>query len=125
MSQTPHQPLIVKNVTRKRILVSRGKVANNVWTRFKGLMGSPPLEKGEALLISPSNSVHTHFMRYPLDILYINSNYQVIAMNEKMKPWRMGKIYRQSRYVLELPAGVIEETQTKIGDQLEINNGRA
>ena len=121
MSKNTGTPLIVKNVTRNRILVSRGRIANNFWTRFKGLMGSAPLEKGEALLISPSNSVHTHFMRYALDILYINNNYQVVAMDEKMKPWRMGRIHRQARHVLELPAGVIEATRTSIGDQLEIN----
>jgi uncharacterized membrane protein (UPF0127 family) len=121
MSKKFETPLIVKNVTRNHILVSRGSVAANFWTRLKGLMGSSPLEKGEALLISPSNSVHTHFMRYALDILYINDNYQVVAMDEKMKPWRMGRIHRQARHVLELPAGLIETTQTSIGDQLEIN----
>ncbi len=120
MTRARQTPLIVKNTTRSRILVSSGKIANTFFTRFKGLMGSAPLEKGEGLLISPSNSVHTHFMRYPLDILYIDKDHRVVAMDESMKPWRLGRIHRQACCVLELPAGVIESTLTQIGDQLDI-----
>ena len=120
MTNNKKTPLIVENQERGQVIVSRGKVADNFWTRFKGLIGSPPLEEGEGLLIVPSSSIHTHFMSFTIDVLYIDKTQQVLAMDENMKPWRMGRIHRGGRFVLELPAGTIAATQTQVGDQLVI-----
>lgn len=57
----------VDNATRGRTLVTNGRVADGYWTRLRGLIGSKPLEPGEGLLIVPCNSIHTHFMGFPID----------------------------------------------------------
>ena len=122
MTENENAALLVKNATRETVLVSKGRVAKSAWAKFRGLMGSPPLANGEGLLIASSNSIHTHFIRFPIDVLYIDRENRVVAMDENMKPWRIGRIHRTARCVLELPAGVIAATQTQVGDVLESNN---
>jgi uncharacterized membrane protein (UPF0127 family) len=120
MAEKTNTPVVIKNATRDQLLACRVKVAGDFWTRLKGLIGSAPLEEGEGLLILPSNSVHTHFMSFPIDVLYIDKTQVVVAMNKDMKPWRMSGIHRNARCVLELPAGTLEVSQTQVGDQLVI-----
>jgi uncharacterized membrane protein (UPF0127 family) len=116
------QPVQVENVTRGQTLVSMGRVADNPWTGFRGLMGSPPLTRGEGLLIVPCSSIHTHFMRFPIDVLYVDRDMQVIAILHSIRPWRFGQIHPRSRFVVELPAGTAEKTNTQVGDRLEVKN---
>ena len=63
MTHTQTQSIQVENATRKVILVSAGEVADNSWTRFRGLLGRDSLEAGQGLLIVPCNSIHMFFMR--------------------------------------------------------------
>ncbi len=120
MSTRKTTHLIVENVTKGSSLVSRGKVANTFFTRFKGLMGVSSLQKGDGLLIIPGNSIHTHFMRFPIDVLYLDKTWRVVAIDENMKPWRIGRIHRNAHSVLELPAGMVAATDTQVGDQLKV-----
>ncbi len=120
MSTQTTMPLIVENATKGSLLVSHGKVANTFFTRFKGLMGVASLQKGDGLLIIPGNSIHTHFMRFPIDVLYLDKTWRVVAIDENMKPWRIGRIHRNAHSVLELPAGMVAATDTQVGDQLEV-----
>lgn len=112
--------LHVKNKTRKTVLVNKGRVANNIWTRFKGLIGVRDLPEGDGLLITPCKGVHCMFMSIPIDVLYVDQDDQVVALDPNMQPWRVGRVYRQSRYVLELPAGTLARTNTAVGDQLHV-----
>lgn len=112
--------LRVENVTRKVVLVDRGQVANDVWTRFKGLIGVRDLPRGDGLAIIPCNGVHCMFMSIPIDILYVAPDHRVVAMDPMMKPWAVGRFYRGVHYVVELPAGTIRETNTAVGDQLAV-----
>lgn len=81
-------------------------------------MGARSLEPGEGLLIRPCNSIHTHFMRFPIDVLYVSRADRVIAIDENMGPWRFGRIQRGARYVVELPAGTVAATGTEVGDKV-------
>jgi uncharacterized protein len=112
--------LRVENLSRDNVLVSEGRVAKNLWTRLKGLIGTHELPTGDGLLIHPCNGVHCMFMSIPIDVLYVDKSDKVIALDRAMQPWRIGKIYRASRYVVELPAGTIERTGTAVGDQLKV-----
>lgn len=107
------------NATRGCALVSSGRVANNYWSRLRGLIGARPLAPGEGLLISPCTSVHTHFMSFPIDVVYVDRNDQVVGLDANLAPWRFGRFYRRVRYVVELPAGTAESTGTRVGDRLE------
>jgi uncharacterized membrane protein (UPF0127 family) len=113
--------LQVENATRGQTLVTAGRVANNMWTRLRGLIGSKPLGPGQAMLISPCQSIHTHFMSFPIDVLYVDTDRRVVALDQAMPPWRFGRLYRTARWVLELPAGVIAQTGTQVGDQLKLD----
>jgi len=113
--------LRVENSTRGTILVDRGRVANTIWTRFVGLMGVHHLDAGDGLAIIPCSSIHCFFMKIPIDVVYVNKEDQVVALDPDLKPWRMGSINRGVKYVIELPAGVIERTGTAVGDQLKVS----
>ncbi len=112
--------LHVANTTRNTVLIERGRVANNPWTRFKGLLGVRELPLGDGLAIMPCKGVHCMFMSIPIDVVYVGEGDKVVALDPEMKPWAVGKMHRTARYVLELPAGAIDRTQTEIGDQLRV-----
>lgn len=110
--------MIIKNQTKKTVLVDQGKLADTFFTRLKGLLGSSPLEKGEGLLLKGEKSIHTLFMSFPIDVVYIDRSWQVIKIDQNMLPWRLGRYVTQAASILELPVGVIQETGTAVGDQL-------
>jgi uncharacterized membrane protein (UPF0127 family) len=110
--------LQVQNVTRGKMLVEHGRVANNAWTRFKGLMGERRLPSGDGMLIMPCSSVHCMFMAIPIDVLYVSRDNRVVAVDHSLRPWRIGSIHRGVHYVIELPAGTAAATGTVAGDQL-------
>ena len=111
---------LVHNLTRDQALATEVRIADNEWMRLKGLIGADPLEEGEGLLIKPCSSVHTHFMSFPIDVVYVNADQQVVAIDAQMAPWRFGKLRRGVRFVIELRAGGAAATGTEVGDQLEI-----
>lgn len=115
--------LRVENVSRNNFLVNKGRAARNPWTRLKGLIGVRQLAEGDGLLITRCKGVHCMFMSIPIDVIYVNKQDQVVAIDEAMQPWAIGRIRRNSHYVLELPAGAAARTGTVAGDQLRISSG--
>ena len=110
----------VKNQTRGDVLVANGRVASNSLTRLRGLIGGKPLKSGQGLLIVGCKSVHTHFMGYAIDVLYVDKDKRVVGMDKDLTPWRLGHKYAGSKHVLELPSGTLEASGTVVGDQLAI-----
>jgi uncharacterized membrane protein (UPF0127 family) len=110
----------VANETRGRPLAERVRVANTFWTRLKGLIGVRKLESGDGLLIQPARQIHTHFMSIPIDVVYVNRDGQVIDCDERIAPWKIGRLRKESAYVIELPAGEASRRGLCPGDQLRI-----
>ena len=108
------------NQTRDRLLADRGELARSFWARGRGLMGRATLPQGFALVIYPETSIHTFFMRLPIDVLFVGRDHHVVGLREAMPPGRpfAGVAPWRGRYVIEMPAGVIAATGTRIGDQL-------
>lgn len=107
--------------TRNTIrLAEEVKYADRIWTRMLGLMGKKKLEEQRALLIYPCQQIHTFFMRFPIDCVFIDKDYKVIHLAENVKPWHVSKKVPKAYGVIELASGVIERTDTKISDRLEI-----
>ena len=117
------QPVVqIFNRTRDRLLADRVELARSFWARGRGLMGRATLPQGFALVIYPESSIHTFFMRVPIDVLFVGGDHQVVGLREAMPPSRpfAGVAPWRGRYVIEMPAGVIAATGTQIGDQLVV-----
>lgn len=110
------------NATRSTVLMARGRVADRLWARVRGLMGARPLEAGQGLWITPCNGIHTFWMGFPLDVVFLNRQMEVVAVQEAMPPWRVGRIVRGASSVLELPSGAIAATGTEPGDRIELSS---
>lgn len=110
----------VRNVTRDAVLGRRIREARSFFTRGRGLMLAPGLDEGEGLLIDPCSSIHTFFMRFPIDVLYVDRSGTIVRADGVMKPWRIGPVFTGSRWVVELPPGTIDATGTQKGDKLDI-----
>jgi uncharacterized membrane protein (UPF0127 family) len=107
----------IVNQTRGREIGGRIRRAGNPWSRFVGLLGRRGLAEGEGLHIVPCSSLHMFFMRFPLDIVYLDAGLQVLKTVENLRPWRVSA-GRGAKTTLELPTGTIARTGTQPGDQL-------
>jgi uncharacterized protein len=110
----------IVNQTREQVLAERAELARSFWARGRGLMGREFLPESYALIIYPESSIHTFFMRIPIDVLFVGRDNRVVGLREAMPPSRLfaGVAPWRGRYVIEMPAGVIQATGTAIGDQL-------
>jgi uncharacterized protein len=120
--QTPSAltgPRQAVNVTRGTVLASQLELAGTGKTRNKGLLGREGLLPGEGLWIVPCESVHTFFMRFAIDLVYLDRKHQVRKVRNSVGPWRLSACFR-AHSVLELPTGTIRQTQTQRGDKVDI-----
>src|SRR5207253_2310168 len=77
------------NETRGAVLAERAEVAERAWARIKGLLGREALGAGEALVIRPCTSIHTFFMRFPIDVLFLDAGGSVLRAIGAMRPFRL------------------------------------
>ena len=84
--------------------VCRCLVASSFASRFRGLMGSAQLPPGTGLLLPGTSSVHTHFMRFPIDVLFLDSELRIVLIVNALRPWRFARA-KGADSVLELAAG--------------------
>ncbi len=108
----------IVNRTRDVELADRAWVAMTARARMKGLLGRDGLEPGQALYISPCTSIHSFFMRFVFDAVFIAADGTALHLIPRMKKWRMSKIVPRAAGVIELPAGVLEESGTVKGDRI-------
>ena len=110
--------MLVRNQTRDSVLADSADIADSSAKRQKGLLGRDSLPPGHGLWIVPCEAVHTCGMRFPIDVLYLDRKKRVRKLRRAMVPWRLSMcVFAHS--VLELPAGVIQQTGTQTGDQLD------
>ncbi|HTX39480.1 MAG TPA: DUF192 domain-containing protein [Bryobacteraceae bacterium] len=109
----------VRNQTRETVLAEAAEVADTSAKRRTGLLKHSRLEPGEGLWIIPCESVHTFFMKFPIDLVYLDKNRKVRKVRHAVGPWRLSACL-SARSVLELPAGTVERTGTLPGDELAI-----
>lgn len=110
----------VLNLTRGTALATCMEVADSGPKRSKGLLGREALLAGQGLWIIPCEAVHTFWMRFPIDLVYLDSKKCIQKLVSDVPPWRLSAcIWAHS--VLELPAGTIRITQTQPGDKLDLS----
>jgi uncharacterized membrane protein (UPF0127 family) len=113
--------MTIHNITKGITIADKAVKAANFLARGRGLMLAPPLAAGGALVIEPCNSIHMFFMRYPLDIIFLDKHGTVLFMYEGIKPWRLGRVVRGAKSAVELPEGTIAASRTEVGDKLQVH----
>jgi len=113
------------NRTRNAYLATHLSVAGTHWSRFRGLMCTDrsSFRSGNGLWIVPSRGVHTLAMRFPIDVIYLDSRRVVVHVESDLKPWRIAAVRMRATSVLELPSQTLQATGTLVGDEIEIVTG--
>lgn len=115
--------MVARNISRNALLAEKCTLARTFFSRLLGLQFKKDLPSGYGLLITPCKSIHTFFMRFPIDAVFVDKNNTVLHIREGIKPWRTSKVMMGARSVLELPCGIVSATGTKVGDKLEFFKG--
>ncbi len=107
------------NQTKGTVVAQEVRLARSVWSRFRGLMGRRSLPEGQGLLLEPCSSIHCMFMRFPIDVIFLDREGRVVKVAAGVKPWRLAAA-KGARSALELPAGIAARTHTTAGDRIVI-----
>ncbi len=107
------------NTTKRAVLGNQIDIADTSAARNRGLLKHDGLAEGEGLWIVPSEAIHTFRMRFVIDVVFLDKKKRVTKVVPRLKPSRLAFSWR-AHSVLELPAGMAEQTGTEAGDQLEI-----
>jgi uncharacterized protein len=97
-----------------RVICERCLVAGSPLKRMRGLLGRRGLESGEGLLLRPAASVHTFFMRFPIDVVFLSRDGKVLKVARRLPPWRTAAA-KGAKAVVELPAGEAGRRGIRVG----------
>ena len=111
--------LCVMNETKGVVVAPRVRVASSFWARSKGLLGAASLPAGDGLWLKPCRSIHTFFMRFPIDALFLDGD-GIVLSKTTLAPWRLSRWERRAAGVLELAAGTLDRTKTDVGDRMSL-----
>lgn len=110
---------ILLNLTGGKIVCDRLTIAQKPRQRMRGLLGRSSLSAGEGMLLQPAPSIHTAFMRFDIDVVFLDGTLQVKRIVEALAPWRMAA-ERGAWAVLEVAAGAAASARLAVGDQLGV-----
>ena len=111
--------MIVRNLTRGRVIGDTVRMAERFVPRMMGLLWTDGLAEGEGLWIQPCSSIHSLGMRFEFDAVFLGPGGKVVGRYERFRKNRISRVYWNARGVLELPAGTIERTGTEVGDEIQ------
>ncbi|HDS31142.1 MAG TPA: DUF192 domain-containing protein [Firmicutes bacterium] len=86
------------------------RLADNFWTRFKGLMGSEPPPTGEGVLIRPCNSIHMFFMKFAIDAIFLDRGYRIVKLIRNLAPGKVVGTVPEAFQVIEVKAGNLPDS---------------
>lgn len=109
------------NLTKNNIIADKIILADKFWPRMRGLMGKKDLRHDEGLLLVPCNAVHMMFMRFPIDVIFLDRYFVVEKILSNLKPWRTSPIVRGAFQVIELKAGTAVKKGINTGDKLSLS----
>lgn len=99
-------------------LATKARVARSLPDRMVGLLSRASLGEGEALILLSCRSIHTWFMRFPIDAVFTDADWQVVHISERLGPWRVTPFIGRAQAVIELPAGAARRQGLAVGDRL-------
>ncbi|GAA0591086.1 DUF192 domain-containing protein [Virgibacillus siamensis] len=101
------------------VIATNVQTAYSFWRRFRGLMLKENMPEGSALHIAPCPSIHTFFMKFSIDILYLNKENEIVGVEKELAPGKIGKRFAGGYSVIEFPTGGICDLAVHIGDTLD------
>lgn len=108
----------IVNVSKNSILADEACIADSFLSRLKGLLGRTEFKPGEGLIIKPCDSIHTFFMHFPIDVVFIDKQNKIIKIYPLLKPWRLSSLFFSAVSCIELPSGILTKTNTQEGDYI-------
>lgn len=116
--------MYVYNKTRETFVATEAVLADGYWQRLVGLLGktSKWARLGAGLWIAPCHGVHTIGMLFPIDLIFVGKNKEVVRIEEYVRPFRISSVCLNATSILELPAHTVYRSGTRVGDQLEISH---
>lgn len=112
--------MVVVNATKQTVIADRCCCANSFWKRLIGLLNRKAVGVGEGLLLGRCYGIHTFGMRFAIDIVSLDKDFRVLRIVKDLSPFSACAL-KKAAYVMELPAGTLDRTQTMVGDQIHIH----
>jgi hypothetical protein len=110
---------VLRNKQSQAVVAANIDMADNFWTRFRGLMLRSRLKPGEGLAFSPAGTIHMMFMRFSIDAVFCDRDGRVTKVARSVRPWIGGAIApRKTKLLIELPSGGADGVN--VGDELEL-----
>ena len=110
---------LILNLTRGSVVCEQVMIADRALRRMRGLLGRQSLPQSEGMLLQPAPSIHTAFMRFPIDVVLTDGTLRVLKIVEQLPAWRAASAHR-ARAVLELASGQARHRGLEVGDQLGV-----
>ena len=109
----------IYNQTKNIVLARDAKFADTFLSRMVGLLNRTSLPNEEALVISHCNSIHMFFMKFPIDVIFVDKDKTAVGLARNIKPFQLSPIFFKAYYAVELAQGVIDQTKTAVGDRID------
>jgi len=106
----------ILNTTRHSVIAASAQKADTAWARLRGLLGRSSLSDDEALAITDCRSIHMFFMRFAIDVIFVDREQRVVGLAKNIRPFQMSRYYFRSCCAIEGAVGMIERSQTERGD---------
>lgn len=103
------------------VVATHVEMADSMWKRFCGLMMRKEFHEDQALVLSPCSSIHMFFMRFPIDVAFVNSDGKILHALHSIRPWRMSRIVFHAVAAIELPAGTMKKRGIGTGDTITLH----
>jgi uncharacterized membrane protein (UPF0127 family) len=117
--RAPESVHAVRNQRTGKMITTALEAAFDSETRRRGLLGRDTMPPGSGLVIAPCSGIHTCFMRFPIDLIFATRDGRVLGVRHRVAPWRIA-ISLRAFAVIELPGGSLDDSETQVGDALQI-----
>jgi uncharacterized membrane protein (UPF0127 family) len=112
---------VVTDATTDTVLAGRAVSARGAWGQFVGLMGAAALPLDHGLVLPRTRGVHTHFMRFAIDVVFYDKNRVVVGLEHALRPWRFSAYHLRACGAVELPAGTLRASNAQVGHTLKLS----
>ncbi len=108
----------IANSTRHSLISAKARLADTPWARLVGLLNRATIDPDECLVITDCRSIHMFFMRFAIDVIFVDKNHKVVGLTKNIPPFGLSRYFFRAHYAIEGAVGMIERSKTEVGDQL-------